>query len=187
VSDHENTDSNDNARCTRRHARRRRGGLLALFLVAGVLGALLIVPAAIAGGRMAAGMGHCGPRGWHGDAEVTEEGVRDHLGFAADRMLSRVDATDDQRDQVDAILDDLAPALLAQKLDGEGLHEQLKTALTAEVVDAEALEGLRVDGLAHADETSALVLDSVVAIGQVLTPEQRGELVELAERFHGRR
>ena len=175
----------DEGRTDRRHTPdpRRRRGLLFLFVAAGLLGALIVVPAAMAGGRMMAGFGpgHC----WRGGEEPTQETVRDHMGLAADRLLGRVDATDDQVAQVDVLLDELVPVMFEQRLEGKDMHEELEAALTAEEVDAEELERLRLQMLAHIDEASALATDALVSLSDILTAEQRTELLEIGRRFHG--
>ena len=49
----------------------------------------------------------------------------------------------------------------------------------------EIAQRLREDGLALADEASRIGLDGVADLAEVLSPEQRIELLELAHRFHG--
>lgn len=174
-------DTRSDATCT--HPHRRKHGLLFLFLAAGLLGALIVVPAAVAGGRA---MGHfAGGPCWRGDGELTQEDVRDHMGFAADRMLRRVDTTDEQTAQVDALLDGLAPALLEQRLADQDLHEEIAAALTAEQVDAGELERLRAELMVHVNDGSTLVTDALVTLADILTPEQRAELLEIGRRMHG--
>lgn len=179
----DNTDTADTKTTTR--DRRRKRGLIFGFIAAALLGALVLVPAAIAGGRA---MGHFGPgHCWKGDGEISQEVVRDRMGFAADRALSRVDATDEQVAQVDAVLDGLAPALFEQGQEGRDLHEELAAALTAQEVDEEELERLRLEFLAHLDEGSAIVHSALVDVADILTPEQRVELLEIGRKLHGGR
>jgi Spy/CpxP family protein refolding chaperone len=174
-------EARDDSSSTR--VRRHKRGLLFLFVGAGLLGALIVVPAAVAGGRMMGSFagGHC----WGGDEELTQEVVRDRMGFAADRVLGRIDATDEQVAQVDTLLDELAPVLMQQRLEGQDLHEELAAALTADEVDADELERLRLGMLAHVDEASSLATDVLVSLSGILTVEQRAELLELGRRFHG--
>ncbi len=141
-----------------------------------VLGLTLLGGAALtAAARGGHGMPFC-----HGD----KEDHRAHMEFMVDRMLSKVDATDEQKDQIDAILD-------AAFEEGEALHEgkeahkeQLKAVLTAETIDREALEELRTEGLAHFDEASAMFVDVIADVSEVLTVEQREQLVEMIEERH---
>jgi hypothetical protein len=52
-------------------------------------------------------------------------------------------------------------------------------------IDRVALERLREEGLALAEEASRIAVDGVADLAEVLSPEQRAELLELAHRFHG--
>ena len=51
-------------------------------------------------------------------------------------------------------------------------------------IDREALERLRREEIALADQASKLAVGSIADLGEVLTPEQRAELVAFAHRFH---
>lgn len=159
----------------------RRPGKLLFLGVLFVLGAVVAVPWAMASGARDAFTHHRGCRG----GEVTEDGLRDKLGFGAGFALQKVDATQEQRDQVDAILDDLAPRLFAAKTEGTEIHAAVGEAISGETVDAEQLELLRQQGLVHADEVSKIVLDSAVELAEVLTPDQRAELMQRMLEFHG--
>lgn len=180
------TTTSQSNRTSRLH--RRHGPVLVLGIL-GILGAFLVVPAAIAAGRaMGGGCGMHGMLGMHGPrwgGEPTAEGIREHMGFVADRVLLRTGASDDQVGQVDAILDDLAPALLEQRLAGRDLHRQVAAALAAEQVDEAELERLRKEMLAHIDEASQIVVPALADLASVLTAGQRGELAEIGRCLHG--
>ena len=62
----------------------------------------------------------------------------------------------------------------------------MRAALTAEVVDRDEVESIRLDALDLADRMSAMVLDAVVIGANVLTQDQRVTLAELHERHHER-
>ena len=149
----------------------------ALFLLA----AVVTVPLAMAAGPKAA-FGH---HGCHRGGDVTEEAMRDRMDLGATFVLGKIDATAEQRAEVDVILDELAPELFAMRAEGAELRGALHDAIGGETIDAEQLEQLRQQGLEHADEASRLVLGAVVELAEVLTPEQRAELIEKAEAFHG--
>lgn len=148
-------------------------------LVLGALAAALPL-AAYAGGFGGRGSHH-GPR-----AESAEE-AREHAGRMADRVLDRVDATDAQRDQIDAVLDEAVPRLYAVHQDGRDLREEGRELLVAETVDAQAVEGVRKDAVALFDEGSKVMADAMVRIGNVLTVEQRRDLADAMERFRDER
>ncbi|MGE5126404.1 MAG: Spy/CpxP family protein refolding chaperone [Betaproteobacteria bacterium] len=111
--------------------------------------------------------------------------AKQHLAAMSDLVLRGVNATDDQKQRTrqitDRLIDQLGPVVER--------HHQLHAALVAELakpqIDRAAIEKLRQDGLALADEASKIALDGVEEIGDVLTPDQRKELIDLGRRLHG--
>ncbi|MFZ5478942.1 MAG: Spy/CpxP family protein refolding chaperone [Myxococcota bacterium] len=146
-----------------------------------VLAALVAAPFAIAGAR---GGWHGGPGGCHGARPESAAELRERMDRPADHLLDRVDATDDQRARVDAALDALAPKLWDLHDDKAALHEDVGEALGAEKIDRAALEEIRKDGLALADEASGIVLDAVYEVASALSVEQRRQLLDDAASFH---
>ena len=153
------------------------------------VGALLtaLVVSILAGGAIvstqAAGWSHrgLGHRGHFGhDPELTRERTE----FAASWVLGRNDATDEQQEQVKAIIgrsvDDLT--MLVEQ------HQQSRDAWVAELskptIDRAALEQLRQAGIESADAATTRVVEALADAAEVLTPEQRTELIQMAERFH---
>ena len=163
-----------------RHTGRRRRGLFGVAALVGI-GALLAVtfyaPAASAFGRRA-GWGHGGPHGTISDAMVLE-----HTRNGADRLIGRVDGTDAQREALDPIIDRTIPELLALRAEGKSLKAEFHAALTRGELDRDELEGLRTQGLAIANVASSKMLDALVEVSNVLTPEQRTELAEDLRRM----
>ncbi len=136
---------------------------------------LLAIPAAFAAGSGGPGWGcHRG--------ELSVEQVRDHMGSVADRALSMVDATDTQRDAVDAILDDAAPRAVDFRQQGRTLHDELRDELSDGEPDRGELEGIRTEGVALFDRATGEALDTLLAVSDVLTAEQRVELAEKLPR-----
>ena len=156
--------------------RRARGWIVALGLVA--LGA--------AGGAfttIAVDVGAHG--GWH-------HGYRMHgRGFAADPQraiervqhasawaLGSVEATDEQRERIDAILASVVNDLFPLRDEHLAHHRDLVAELARPQVDFARLERVRAAEIALVDKASARLLDATVAITEVLDPEQRRQLVE---------
>jgi protein CpxP len=119
-------------------------------------------------------MGHGGPHGARAE-------------FAVDWALTRVDATEEQRDLVKARIGDSMAAMHELHQRHRGNREAWINELGQPVLDRAALEGLRVQELALADAASQRFLGLVADVGDILTIEQRAELIELAQDFHGRR
>jgi periplasmic protein CpxP/Spy len=111
--------------------------------------------------------------------------AKEHAGMAVEWALRGVNATDEQKQQAKHITDRLIEQIgpVAEK------HREHREAIVRELakpqIDREALERLRREEIALADEASKLALDSIADLGEVLTPEQRGDLVAFAHRFHG--
>ncbi len=113
--------------------------------------------------------------------------MKQHVGLAADWLLYKVEATDEQKARVQAILDRAIDDLEAAHPDREALHAQVKDVLTAETIDRDAIERLRAEQLERFDLASRRISSALADVAEALTVEQRTELAELAESFHGRR
>ena len=151
-------------------------------LFAGLVGAVLVVPLAVA----SSGWGRCKPK--------SPEEAKERAGFFAEKVLDRVDATDEQREEVDALLDEIVPEVFAMKLEGRALKQRIHEALGAEQIDPVELEALRKEALVMADKASKKAVEGVLRASEILTPEQRAEIHEMIEekrsrfqRWHERR
>lgn len=95
-----------------------------------------------------------------------------------ERMLSGLDATDAQREQVRQIVQAAAADLKAQREARRNLREQAMQAFTAPTVDANQVEALRQQMLAQHDQTSKRITTAMLDVSRVLTPEQRAKMAE---------
>lgn len=180
----ESTDRRCHRGCEGRAGHRRRGGFFRrLFGAALFVGALVGVPMAVA---HAAGFGPGCHGGWNHEPPKSAEELRQHMDKGAAFFYDRVDATEEQEAGVGAVLDRMAPELFALQDDKVALHDDLRAAMTADTVDAAEVESLRQEGLALADRASRIVVGGVVDVAHLLTPEQRADLAEAADRFHRR-
>jgi Spy/CpxP family protein refolding chaperone len=118
----------------------------------------------------------------------SEADLRERLERAADFALSRVDATDLQRQRVNAILQQSAPGLFRAHQNGATLRRSLLQAVADG--DSAKAETLRKQGVAWADELSRLALSVVEQSLRVLDEAQRAEvrehLTHMADRHHHR-
>ena len=163
---------------TPRSRRYLLGALAASVAVLFVAGAAMLSSPGLAGAHR----GMFRHRGGHGP-----EALRQHVAFAADYALYRVEATDDQKARVQAILDRTLVDLEALHPRRDELHAEVVAALTSPEVDRDALEALRAKHLASFDAASQRIVTALADLGEVLTAEQRRELAALAESFHGHR
>jgi Spy/CpxP family protein refolding chaperone len=161
--------------------RGRKRRFLAGLVTGGLVGGLL-------GGAASAWSHSEGPGGWHGRAWCRGHGAdpatqRERLESTADWLLKRVGASDAQRDRIKSLLaatlSDLAPLREAHLRN----RDAFVAAITRASVDRASLDELRRAELDLAAQASERIVTALADIAEVLTPAQRGELVELAERF----
>jgi periplasmic protein CpxP/Spy len=157
------------------------------WLIAGVVLAVSATVALSAWAQHPGGHGHGGMMGGPG----LFMGSPEHVNRAVDHMLDRLSATDAQRAQIKAIAQQAAADLKAQREAGRGLHERAAQVLTAPTIDANAAEAVRQQMIQQHDATSRRVLQAMLDVSRVLTPEQRAKIAEhmkeRATRMQGER
>jgi protein CpxP len=128
------------------------------------------------GGTMAGAMG--GPTG----------GVMGGMmgGPRAERMLEALGASAEQRVQVRQIMEAARTDQQARHEAGRSLHEQMRLAFVQPTVDANVIEALRQHRLALHDAGSRRMLQAMLEVSRVLTPEQRAKLAEMAAQRRDR-
>ena len=127
------------------------------------------------GGHGIAGHHMAGPgMGGHG----MMAGNPEQIGRMADHMLDGLNATEAQRTQIKKIAVAAAADLKAQREAGRALHEKGLQLFGAPTVDAAAAEALRLQMLARHDQASKRMLQAMLEIANVLTPEQRAKAGE---------
>lgn len=127
--------------------------------------------------------GHGGP-GHHGGMGMGMPGAfmgsPERVERMVDRLLKDLNATDAQRAQVKQIALSAANDLKGQREAGRALRQQAMALFAQPTVDANAVEALRQQQMAHADQVSRRVSQAMIEVSRVLTPEQR---LQLAERM----
>lgn len=93
-----------------------------------------------------------------------------------ERMLSSVNASDAQREQIKQILKNSADDRAKLREDKRALREQAIAVFTAPTVDAHAVEQLRQQMLAQQDQSSRRMMAVMLEVSNVLTAEQRAQL-----------
>ncbi len=123
--------------------------------------------------RHGSAFGHGGPRdgmtGLFG-------GSPERIAQGADRWLDGLNATDAQRAQIKQIAVAAATDLRTQREAGRGLRARAMQILTAPTVDATAAEALRQQMSAEQERGSRRMLQAMLDMARVLTPEQRATL-----------
>jgi len=121
------------------------------------------------------------PGGRHGPPA---EGGMMWMGRGMDRMLESAGVGTAQRDQIRQITDAARADLKAQREAGANLHEQAQALFTQPTVDANAAEALRQQMLAQHDRASQRMMQAMLEISRVLTPEQRQQLADQMKQRH---
>ena len=103
-------------------------------------------------------------------------GSPEHFGRSVDRMLDGLNATDAQRGQIKQIAMVAAADLKTQRDTGRGLRDKGLQIFTAPTVDASAAESLRQQMSAQHEQASKRMLQAMLEVAKVLTPEQRAKL-----------
>ena len=147
------------------------GGLF----MGGLLGALLAV-------TVGAFAQFGGPRFAH-SRSLEPEVIMERAEFVVDFALRRIDATDAQREQIKAAVQATIEDLQSTLAGHGSAHDELREILTQPYVDRVALEQLRTSGLQHADVVSQRMIQTLADTADILTQEQRVELMALGERF----
>ena len=160
-------------------APKRGFGTLALILtfVIGLIGGGAAVVAS------AHGMGP-GMHGWGGRHFMHDRGPRDaqdmaeHAARMAGHLARRVDATDAQKQKLTAIAQGLAKEMLPVHQKMFEAHKRAIALLTAPTTDRAAIETLRAEQMALADEVSRKLVTALADAAEALTPEQRAKLAK---------
>ena len=135
------------------------------WILMGIAGALVL---AIAGTAMSTGGYSKWRGGGHGFGWFAEHKI--------ERMLHRVEATDDQRAEVHAIVTAAVADLREVRVLKREMRQDLVAALTRETIDRAELEALRQRKLETVDRMSQRMIAALADAADVLTPAQRKEL-----------
>lgn len=163
------------------NAQSRRGFGYAALIAAALFGA-------IGGGFAGTALGHggFGPRmmhwgggghwGGHGRGPIDPARAQEHAARMADHLAWAVDANDQQKQQLTVIATGMVKDLLP-------IHEKMHAArsravelLRAPKTDRAALEALRAEQIAVADQVSKRLAQGLADAADVLTPQQRTKL-----------
>lgn len=115
-------------------------------------------------------------------------GMMPLYGHGLQRMLDGVDATAEQRSQIEQIAEAARNDLKAQSDAAGDLRAQAMALFTQPTVDAAAAEQLRQQMLARHEQGSQRMMQAMLEISRVLTVEQRQQIAERmqqrGERMH---
>ncbi len=101
-------------------------------------------------------------------------------GRGLERMLDSVNATAEQRSQIQAIAERAKADMQARREAGKGQRGQMMSLLAQPVVDAAAVEAQRAQMMQQHDQASRVMTQALLDVSRLLTPEQRKQLAERA-------
>jgi Spy/CpxP family protein refolding chaperone len=156
----------------------------AFWTVAAALGALGAAVVAVPTAMAFRGSGGHGHGFGHGMMQDPEQ-ARAHAAFAVEWAFRAVDATEQQKEDGRIVVEQLVDRLVPLREKHRAHREAVARELVKPQIDRAALEELRTEGLSLADEATRIMVDGVADLAEVLTAEQRAELLELLHRFHG--
>jgi len=134
------------------------------------------------------GGGSCGwQRGGFMGAALDPATLDAHLERALKHLFVEIDATDAQKQQLTPIVKDAARALLPLRARMHAARRQAVELLSQASIDRAALETLRADQLKLAEQASQRFTKALADVADALTPEQRKQLAERIDRWHGHR
>ena len=128
---------------------------------------------------------HDGPANFLTDKPINTALLSKMAEKRVEHMLSEVDASKEQKAKADEIVKKsvLNGAPLAEQMRSN--HEKILTLLNAKELDKAAIEQLRIDQVKSMDEISKQMTQTILAIADLLTPEQRAKLAENMTRHSG--
>jgi Spy/CpxP family protein refolding chaperone len=138
------------------------------IVVAGAIGLALT-----AGGLAVAAHNGAGPFAGHGPGHFREKFGRLHAEFVTERVLRAAEATPEQRQKVQAILDKALADHERFCKEHQTLREEAIEIFTADTIDRSRLEEMRARHLQIAAQGSRQVVAALADVADVLTPEQR--------------
>jgi len=162
------------------------------------LGALLVGGALVFAGAQLSqaiaqpGAQHAPHHGTHHGAHHGAQHDAHHapgLPFAGrgfERVLDEVKATDAQRQQIKQITDQARTDLQALHQQGRDAHQQGMAIWTSPKLDAADAEKHRQQMLAHHDQVSKRMMQAMLDVGKVLSPEQRAQAAQILKQRHDR-
>lgn len=160
-------------------ARLRFSRVAAFVLLTGVVAAAAAVGVQAHGGS-GAGIGF----GWHHGAGHGEDAAA-HAERFLQHVYIEIDATDAQKARLEPIFRQAAADLSPLKQRFRDGHTQLHALLGNDTIDRAAVESIRAQQVAMADQASRVLTSAVLDATEVLTPAQRKTLLDRVRRHHG--
>jgi periplasmic protein CpxP/Spy len=166
---------------------RSKHGFLVGLLIGGLLGSILVGSVSLYSHvSRAAGLWTHSALGWgpYRYGASTPEEASERIEFATDWMLKRINADETQRQRVKSVVEGAVKDLFPMKEQHQQNREAMLKALAQPTVDREALKETQQAEVQLLDTVSSRLVQAIADVADVLTPEQRAQLIEHFSRFH---
>ncbi len=118
---------------------------------------------------------------------LSDQDIEERLTRVVRHVAIEIDATQEQVDKIVAIVTPVAIGLKETQRDLSTVGDDLRALLLAQDVDRFAIEALRAEKIALADEVSKTLTGMMIDVSAVLTPAQRSQLDERIKEFRAKR
>jgi Spy/CpxP family protein refolding chaperone len=112
--------------------------------------------------------------------------IKRHIEHRVDHLLDRIDADAEQKQAIRTIVAETIEELQVLHEGSDSRRAELRSLLTAETIDRDALEAFRASQVAQADALSRVVAERLADAMEILTPEQRLAVESRLGRHAGR-
>ena len=124
-------------------------------------------------------------RGGHGLHDVsTLQEAQERAESATEWMLGKLDATEGQQQRIQAIVDESVRNLYPLHEQHRLRRTQLLEAMSKPAVDRAEIESLRKAEIEAADAASDWLVDATLDVFEVLTPDQRSDMIDRIHERH---
>jgi Spy/CpxP family protein refolding chaperone len=138
--------------------------------------------ATIFAGAGAAAFAHGGPGGWHGSRGWNDNAdpatMQKRTEGMTRMMLADINATPEQEQRIAGIMTATMTELRPLREKHMEARKQVMDLLSQPTIDRQALEAIRAQEIAAADQVSRRITQSIADAAEVLNPEQRAKLAE---------
>jgi Spy/CpxP family protein refolding chaperone len=116
-------------------------------------------------------------------ADLSEAEIEARIERMVKHVAIEIDATLEQQEEITGLVKAVALELRPLRDRMHATGKDLRDLLMADVVDRVALENLRAERLAEAEQISKTLVNAFADVAEVLSPEQRAVLDERIEEF----